>query len=282
MIQGESLKVEITDDVGVFADRIDGMLRRDPLRHTVIATAVANRRSGLDTASEPSVFLSAHDDATTVGFAIKVAGREIFLGELQAASLDAVVEALVRVAPQAGGVEGVADVAAAFARRWTRISGVPSRLAFVNHLYRSGPLRFPDVPGSARCATDADLALCAEWLWAMHDESGIGPGGGNTAALRRRIATGRWWLWERDGRPVGLAAHQAPAHGWSRIGPVYTPPGERGNGYASILTAHVARIIGTEGLGACLFAAADNPTSNKIYCAIGFELVCDFAHYAFG
>jgi predicted GNAT family acetyltransferase len=96
-----------------------------------------------------------------------------------------------------------------------------------------------------------------------------------------RIALRRWWLWEDDDRPVSMAGHQERAHDWTRIGPVYTPPGNRGHGYASALTAHTSKTLRATGSGVCLFTDLDNPTSNKIYQAIGYEAVRDFACYDF-
>jgi predicted GNAT family acetyltransferase len=69
--------------------------------------------------------------------------------------------------------------------------------------------------------------------------------------------------------------------GSTRAGPVYTPPGERGHGYAGALTAWVTRQILDRGSAACLYTDLANPTSNKIYAAIGYEPVADFFRYAF-
>jgi predicted GNAT family acetyltransferase len=57
---------------------------------------------------------------------------------------------------------------------------------------------------------------------------------------------------------------------------VYTPPELRGRGYASALTAAVSQAQLNGGRRYCfLFTDLANPTSNKIYQAIGYEPVCD-------
>jgi predicted GNAT family acetyltransferase len=88
-------------------------------------------------------------------------------------------------------------------------------------------------------------------------------------------------LWE-DPQPVSLAGFG----GWTptgvRIGPVYTPPELRRRGYASALTAELSAQLLAGGLRYCfLYTDLANPTSNRIYQAIGYELVCDSADYAF-
>jgi predicted GNAT family acetyltransferase len=74
--------------------------------------------------------------------------------------------------------------------------------------------------------------------------------------------------------------------GWTpsgvRIGPVYTPPDLRGRGYASALTAELSAELLAGGRDYCfLYTDLANPTSNRIYQAIGYEFVCESAEYAF-
>ncbi|WP_406265286.1 GNAT family N-acetyltransferase [Nocardia sp. NBC_00881] len=276
------MKVQITTDVDEFRSRAESFLHRDPLRHTVITTTIANRVAGIDSAAEPSRFLSVHaEDASVVGAAMRVAGRELYLGELPPDSVAEVVEALAEVVPESGGVEGVVGEATAFAQHWCKLLGTGFHEAYTVRLHRLGGLRVPDASGIPRPAVASDIPLCVDWLAAMRAESGMPPPGLNEAAIRRRVAAGRWWLWERAGESVSLAAHQVPVHGWSRIGPVYTPPDARGHGYASAVTAHVAQLLRGDGLDVCLFADTANTTANRIYRTIGFHPTHDFVHYVF-
>ena len=67
-----------------------------------------------------------------------------------------------------------------------------------------------------------------------------------------------------------------------RIGPVYTPPGLRGRGYASNLVAEASQAELDAGRRfVFLFTDAANPTANKIYQDIGYEPVTDIDEYAF-
>ncbi len=61
-----------------------------------------------------------------------------------------------------------------------------------------------------------------------------------------------------------------------RIGPVYTPPDLRGRGYATTLTAATTQDQLDRGRRfVTLFTDLANPTSNKIYQAIGYVAVRD-------
>jgi predicted GNAT family acetyltransferase len=77
------------------------------------------------------------------------------------------------------------------------------------------------------------------------------------------------------GELVSVAPRLPPAAGVSRIGPVYTPPAHRGHGYASAVTARAAFDILDSAAVPVLYTDVSNPTSNKIYRAIGFRPVAD-------
>jgi RimJ/RimL family protein N-acetyltransferase len=63
------------------------------------------------------------------------------------------------------------------------------------------------------------------------------------------------------------------------ISVVYTPPEQRGRGYAGSVTAAAADRIFAEGRTACLHADRRNPISNRCYARIGFRPHCEAWHY---
>ena len=83
------------------------------------------------------------------------------------------------------------------------------------------------------------------------------------------------YIWE-DGEPVSMCqATGATPHG-IRIGAVYTPPELRRRGYASALVAAVSQAELDRGRRWCfLFTDLANPTSNRIYQAIGYRPIRD-------
>jgi predicted GNAT family acetyltransferase len=133
----------------------------------------------------------------------------------------------------------------------------------------------------------ADAPLALRWFRAFHADAAeqagrLKPEVSETFAdeeIEGRIAEGRIWLWEDGlGTPVSLVGFNAPSLGVARVGPVYTPGAHRGHGYASVLTAHVSRVLRDSGAKVCLFTDQANPTSNKVYAAIGYEPVVDMAN----
>jgi predicted GNAT family acetyltransferase len=153
-------------------------------------------------------------------------------------------------------------------------------------LYRLGALKNPTgVDGAARLADNANTALLIDWQCAFAGEAfGHEP---DPALARAALVTADangdpHVLWTVDGRPVSLAGVRAPAAGVSRVGPVYTPPSQRGHGYGSAVTAAACRWATEAGArDVVLFTDLANPVSNSIYQRLGFEPVTDTVHLRF-
>lgn len=143
------------------------------------------------------------------------------------------------------------------------------------------PPRLP--AGRARRATLDDLDRVTEWFDVFHSEADAQAGrvpDEDTEPLRvggarRWVEDGEVWLWDVDGQVVHLSGVRAPSYGVVRIGPVYTPPEQRGKGYAKALVADVARRVLDAGHRVCLYTDRGNPVSNHVYASIGFEPVLD-------
>lgn len=88
-------------------------------------------------------------------------------------------------------------------------------------------------------------------------------------------------VWEVEGHPVSLAAAVAPTPHGIRLNNVYTPPEERGRGYASALVAALTQLLLDRGRE-FVFLHTDlaNPTSNAIYQRLGYKLVADLQVYS--
>jgi predicted GNAT family acetyltransferase len=78
-----------------------------------------------------------------------------------------------------------------------------------------------------------------------------------------------------------MAARHPVAFGVARIGPVYTPPGLRGRGYGSAVTAEATRDVRRDAAVPVLYTDLANATSNKIYLQLGYYPVEDRAHVGF-
>jgi predicted GNAT family acetyltransferase len=96
-----------------------------------------------------------------------------------------------------------------------------------------------------------------------------------------RLPRGELLVWE-DTRPVCFVGVTQPVSGVVRIGPVYTPPECRRQGYAGTAVAAASRRALAAGADRCvLFTDLANPTSNKIYAEVGYERFGDWEEHEF-
>jgi predicted GNAT family acetyltransferase len=181
------------------------------------------------------------------------------------------------------GVTGALPEASDFAGSWEQVAGVHRRRRTAHGIYAATEIRIPRCTGRMRRASWDDRDLVVDWMKAFVAEAlpEDAPVRDLEESVARRLDAESLALWE-DGQPVSMAG----AGGWTptgvRIGPVYTPPELRGRGYASALTAELSAELLAGGRKCCfLYTDLANPTSNRIYQAIGYEFVCESAEYAF-
>jgi len=200
-----------------------------------------------------------------------------------------VVEPLVAAVATTPGVLGAPSSSGAFARAWGEAAGQAAELTQSERVYvctevlDAGTTEGTMVRGGAD-----DLGLLADWLLAFRLEATpTDPRIGREAAVedvKRDLAAagGGLWLWQVDGRPVSMAGARGPTRNGIRIGPVYTPPQLRGNGYAGALTAALTRELLAGGRRhVTLFADLGNPVANHIYQKIGYRPAAEQRVYGF-
>jgi hypothetical protein len=206
---------------------------------------------------------------------------------------DQAAVALARTVHERGeemlAVNGALPAVELCAAELARLGGGRVQVAQHTRLHELGELAWPaPVPGRLQAATDDDIDLAMEWFGAFMgdaDEQAGRPRGASAhevpdrAEMLRRLRTGRLWFWvNQAGERVHLTGVSPPSFGVARVGPVYTPPAERGHGWASNAVAEVSRQVQAEGARVCLFTDQANPTSNKIYAALGYQPVADMAN----
>jgi len=189
-----------------------------------------------------------------------------------------------------GGANGALPATQVFAEEAAVLAGVTAAIHEHIRLHELTELIEPrPVPGRVRVATGDDAELVHAWFVAFAADAAEQAGrigethGGEHHSLEdtvERIDGGRVWLWEDEtGRVVHMTGFSPPAFGVARVGPVYTPREHRGRGYASVAVAEVSRRLLAEGSRVCLFTDQANPTSNRIYQALGYEPVVDMANF---
>jgi len=203
-------------------------------------------------------------------------------------AVDLVADDLARRDPAVFGVNAPDTVADRFVAAWAERTGRQAVLDMRSRTFQLDRVTPPAraVPGRARFATPEDGERLAAWVEAFRAEALPGepswvPG---STVVESWLARPEpvVWLWEHDGQVVSMAVAGARTPHGVRIGSVYTPPALRRRGYASALMAAASQGELDRGRSMC-FLDADlaNPTSNRIYEAIGYAPVGDVLTYRF-
>lgn len=186
------------------------------------------------------------------------------------------------------GAQGTIPTVEHFCRTWSELNGVDTEIEVELGIHELTRVAMPpDVAGGPRPATTAEVDLLVDWLDAFLDEADpAAPKTDLEDAVRKKLgldpALGGTWLWEVDGEPVALSGYGGRTPNGIRIGPVYTPPKERGQGFATALVAAQSSWLLEQGRSFCfLFTDLANPTSNSIYRRIGYRKVGHARRYGF-
>jgi RimJ/RimL family protein N-acetyltransferase len=286
------------EDAHRFAETVQPLIATDRPRSTIAATVLHGVIAAPDDEHLP-VLVVARDGAEPVGIALAGASAagSALVTQLMSERLNEderddvgrlLASAFLGLDPAPAILTGPAESGQAFAAAYCAAAGG----SFDNHmgllLYQLGELIDPvGVRGSPRVAQiqePQELELLGRWRMEFAQATGgfppltePDPEGARRAAERGATSL----LWTVDGSPVAWAAHSAVIGAMARIGPVYTPPPLRGNGYGAAVTAAAVRSAQAAGArDVVLFTDAANPTSNGVYRRLGFVERGHFAEIA--
>jgi GNAT superfamily N-acetyltransferase len=246
----------------------------------VTSRIVSGGTGGPRSRGEQPGFWLVEDSGRDVGAALVTPPYDLQLGLCAPGAASAIAERVAAEGWTLPGASGPRDAADEFARRWESLTASRASLWRPERLYTlTRVVPQEGVPGSMRPAGTDDIPLLTEWIDAFgrhFDEEIDAP-----VTAREGVEAGRFVLWI-DSQPVSLA-------GWARwtrtgvaVAPVYTPPEQRGKGYASALTAALSRKLLEEGRSfCCLYTDARDPVANRVYARVGYRPVLDVAHYRF-
>jgi predicted GNAT family acetyltransferase len=258
-----------THDVEQYLAAAGDLLFADPGLHTVALTVCENARARAD----GTVFAWWQEPTGEVTGAVShTPPYPVVLAAVPEHAIRPLVDELSPAA-----VNGTAALALQVAAVAAQAQGTTAVLRHAERLFRLDTLVPPEVPGSARTAVEADVALLTDWYEAFVAETGV-VADDVAESVRDKVSYGGFVLWEADDRPVATSGHSRVAFGNGRIGPVYTPPEHRGHGYGGAVTAAASQQVLDRGAWeVVLFTDLTNPTSNALYPRLGYRPIGDFA-----
>ncbi len=118
-----------------------------------------------------------------------------------------------------------------------------------------------------------------DWLIEMHDAFAVearlpSAPGSAPRMVDERLAEGRFRIWTK-GENVAFAGFTIVGPHAARVGPVYTLPAFRANGYGAAIVGAICMELTRSGRQVFLVTDVANVTSNALYLRLGFVPLAD-------
>jgi predicted GNAT family acetyltransferase len=275
--------ISLTRELAALPQSLEEFLA-ERIERNVQASLLVHARAGRLPGSNP-LFAWGISSGRIRFFAMRTPPWPLLVSEISSADAEPLMERWIAADPTPPGVSGVPESARAVAAAWQRQTAGHSccRRYEAMHVLREVIDPLEPAAGTLRVARAQDRELLVDWERAFVAEAGVVPSAGAEAerTVDRRLATGAQYLWDDDG-PASTLALAPQVAGTVRIGPVYTPPQRRNRGYASAAVARASHDALARGARQCmLFTDLANPTSNKIYAAVGFRRCAEWEEHDF-
>lgn len=182
------------------------------------------------------------------------------------------------------GVIGLLDIATKFAEVWAERTHSSPVIQMNQRIYKLEKVKESSrSPGILRPADINDIEVITKWIHDFWNCTGDTISQENAERKANdNIQESSLFLWEIHNKPVSMAKKARPTKNGIVVSLVYTPPENRGIGYATACVAALSELLLNSGYKFCsLYTDLSNPTSNRIYQNIGYVPIQDSVVYSF-
>jgi predicted GNAT family acetyltransferase len=278
-------QMKFFSDAGEFLERVQPFLVRREAEHCLILGLLDGLRSGEQWGSDPPLMAAAEEGSEVKAVALMTPPHNLILSwTADDSALDAIAHDLHARGVAIPGVNSSAEIARRFALKWSELSGRTSRAQMAQRIYQlSCVTNQGRAAGRLREPSQSDEALMRKWraAFSIDAEHMDAEEAAKQAALPMPKSR-HLMLWEVEGSAVSMAGYAGPTPNGIRVAWVYTPPANRGKGFAGACVAALSQKLLDEGRKFCfLYTDLANPVSNHVYQKIGYEPVTDATVYSF-
>lgn len=203
----------------------------------------------------------------------------------QDAILTLVVEEFLKRDIHIPAVVGLKSIVFAFAKKWNDIKQCDTKVLMDQGLYRLDEvnLTLEDSSGTWRYARIDEAPLIQKWYHGFNQDVGLPKS--EDHEIQQKVAQflegQEVFFWEDNGKVVSMMKKARPSDHGVTVSFVYTPPEERGKGYARTMVAACSQELLKSYDFCVLYTDMLNPTSNKIYQEVGYQKIADSVHLEF-
>jgi predicted GNAT family acetyltransferase len=277
--------MEFLSDAGNFLERVQSFLLRREAEHSLILGLLDGLRAGEQWGAAPPLMAATEERGEVAAVAMMTPPHNLILSwTADASAVDAVADELHARGVTIPGVNSSAEIARKFATKWSQLSGCSVRTQMAQRIYQLRRVtKQARAAGRLREPGSSDGALLRKWRAAFSiDAEGMDPAEAEKNAAMPLPKSRRLMLWEVDDVAVSMAGYTGPTPNGIRVAWVYTPPENRGRGFAGACVGALSQKLLDEGRKFCfLYTDLANPVSNHVYQKIGYEPVTDAVVYSF-
>jgi uncharacterized protein len=278
-------QIEFFSDAAQFLERTLPFLLRREAEHCLIVGLLDGLRSGEQWGASPPLMALVKNRDEVAAVVLMTPPHNLILSWIaNDPTIDAIAAELHARGIAIPGVNSSAEVAKKFAQKWSELSGQSFRIQMAQRIYQLSRVTMESRgPGRLREPTESDEALLRDWRAAFSiDAEHMDPEQAREAAAQPMPKSRRLMLWEVEGTAVSMAGYAGPTPNGIRVAWVYTPPQNRGKGFAGACVAALSQRLLDDGRKFCfLYTDLGNPISNQVYLKIGYEPVTDATVYSF-
>jgi hypothetical protein len=275
----DAMQVIVDSSPAEWLSQVQPLLRRAEAENNLLLGLSAQAVSDPTRFGQGLTLARVIDGESVVGAAM-VNSYNLVLARQSESALEALAAYLADSHIVFPGVVGPDDVPERFLAHWSDLTGIAAILRQSQRIHecrRVEPL--PDAAGCLRAPRAFEIPTVAEWRVAFHEAVGAAATDDDPAgAIRRMMERGEVVVWDAGDEIVSCAATVRRTPRGAVVAFVYTPPEQRGRGYATSCVAELTRSNLAAGAEfCCLYTDLANPTSNAIYARIGYRRVCNSA-----
>jgi predicted GNAT family acetyltransferase len=279
-------QIEFFSDAAEFLERTQSYLLMREAEHCLILGLLDGLRSGEQwDATPPLMALVENRHGVVLAVVLMTPPHNLILSWIDDDFIiDAVAVELHARGVAIPGVNSSSQIARKFALKWSELSGRSFQIQMAQRIYQlSRVTNDARTRGRLREPTESDEALLREWRAAFSvDAEHMDAEQARQAAAQPMPKSRRLMLWEFERTVVSMAGYAGPTPNGIRVAWVYTPPENRGKGFAGACVAALSQKLLDGGRKFCfLYTDVDNPISNHVYLKIGYEPVADATVYSF-
>jgi predicted GNAT family acetyltransferase len=284
-IVASATQIRFFADAGQFLERVQPFLLRCEAEHCLILGLLDGLRAGEQWGSDPPLMAVAEEGGEVKAVVLMTPPHSLILSwTADDSALDAIAHDLHARSVAIPGVNSSAEIARRFALKWSELSGRTFRAQVAQRIYQlSRVTKQMRAAGRLREPTQSDEPLMRKWRAAFSiDAEHMDAEEAVKQAASPMPKSRHLMLWEVEGAAVSMAGYAGPTPNGIRVAWVYTPPENRGKGFAGACVAALSQKLLDDGRKFCfLYTDLANPVSNHVYQKIGYEPVTDATVYSF-